>query len=81
MPEIKLVNNVPMTLNIIPTTSNTGGMRSAQGEEMSGTSEKSPIAVSTARNAVPYSVRPGPCPQVLSGYDVLGVDRVEMMAS
>ena len=55
MLSIRLVNNVPMTLNITPTTSKTGGMSSAQGEETKSASGESanPRKVSTPRKAVP----------------------------
>jgi hypothetical protein len=42
-----------MTLNMMPITSNVGGMRTAQNEVMSGSSKAKPRTVRTARKAVP----------------------------
>jgi hypothetical protein len=57
MLEIRLVNSVPVTLNMTPTRSNTGGIRSAQKEETSGASGENanPKAVIIPKNPVPYS--------------------------
>src|ERR671916_2638618 len=54
MRRIRLVNSVPMTLNMTPMTSNIGGIRTAQSEVMSGSPNAKPRMVSTTRKAVPY---------------------------